>query len=318
MSALASEHCEACEKGTPPLERGRGGDARRRRPGLGARGQPEARAASSRSTNFRDAFGFVARAALVAEAEFHHPDIELGWGRAAFELTTHAASGLTRNDFVMAAKLDQLARGAEAAREPRSRDARPHQGGRRAPQRDLPDAGAGDPAEHAATTSCSAGTSCSACRSSRATTSRPSASGSTAPARAYGIEEEIAEAVGEPLPVRTAPETPGPSSQLEPPSRRSTPSGSRPSLLELVEVRLERQRGGRAQRRRERRPRPRRAARRVSRTPRSSASTSRRSRSSAVLDVLVELRARVPHDRPVTGAQRRQVERRAAARSDSR
>jgi 4a-hydroxytetrahydrobiopterin dehydratase len=60
--------------------------------------------------NFRDAFGFVARAALVAEAEGHHPDIELGWGRAGFDLTTHAASGLTRNDFVMAAKIDRLAR----------------------------------------------------------------------------------------------------------------------------------------------------------------------------------------------------------------
>jgi 4a-hydroxytetrahydrobiopterin dehydratase len=59
--------------------------------------------------NFRDAFGFVARAALVAEAEGHHPDIELGWGRASFDLTTHAASGLTRNDYVMAAKIDRLA-----------------------------------------------------------------------------------------------------------------------------------------------------------------------------------------------------------------
>ena len=58
--------------------------------------------------NFRDAFGFVARVALVAEAEGHHPDIELGWGRAKFDLTTHAASGLTRNDFVMAAKIDRL------------------------------------------------------------------------------------------------------------------------------------------------------------------------------------------------------------------
>ena len=64
--------------------------------------------ASERAPHFRDAFGVGARAALVAEAEFHQPDIELGWGRAAFELTTHAASGLTRNDFVMAAKLDRL------------------------------------------------------------------------------------------------------------------------------------------------------------------------------------------------------------------
>lgn len=58
--------------------------------------------------NFVDAFGFVARAALVAERQFHHPDIELGWGRAAFTLTTHSAGGLTRNDFVMAARLDAL------------------------------------------------------------------------------------------------------------------------------------------------------------------------------------------------------------------
>jgi 4a-hydroxytetrahydrobiopterin dehydratase len=61
--------------------------------------------------DFKDAFGFVARAALIAEAEGHHPDVELGWGRAAFRLTTHAASGLTRNDFVLAAKIDQLAEG---------------------------------------------------------------------------------------------------------------------------------------------------------------------------------------------------------------
>ena len=38
----------------------------------------------------------------------HHPDILLSWGRARFALTTHAASGLTRNDFVMAAKIDRL------------------------------------------------------------------------------------------------------------------------------------------------------------------------------------------------------------------
>ena len=58
--------------------------------------------------NFRDAFGFVARLALLAEAEGHHPDIELGWGRVAVTLTTHAAGGLTDNDFILAAKLDRL------------------------------------------------------------------------------------------------------------------------------------------------------------------------------------------------------------------
>ena len=108
MSELASEHCEACEPGTPPVSEEE--SAR-----LGARVPAWQREANQRLSrefkfpNFRDAFGFVARVALVAESEGHHPDIELGWGRAGFTLTTHAASGLTRNDFVMAAKIDRLA-----------------------------------------------------------------------------------------------------------------------------------------------------------------------------------------------------------------
>ena len=58
--------------------------------------------------NFRDAFGFATRVALVAEAEGHHPDMEVGWGRVVLAFTTHAAGGLTPNDFVMAAKTDRL------------------------------------------------------------------------------------------------------------------------------------------------------------------------------------------------------------------
>jgi 4a-hydroxytetrahydrobiopterin dehydratase len=37
-----------------------------------------------------------------------YPDIELGWGRVAVTLTTHAPGGLTGNDFILAAKLDRL------------------------------------------------------------------------------------------------------------------------------------------------------------------------------------------------------------------
>jgi 4a-hydroxytetrahydrobiopterin dehydratase len=110
MSQLAEEHCEACEPGTPPLTEEEAAGLSAGVPAWEREGNQRLRR-TFEFANFRDAFGFVARAALVAEAEFHHPDIELGWGRAAFELTTHAASGLTRNDFVMAAKLDALADG---------------------------------------------------------------------------------------------------------------------------------------------------------------------------------------------------------------
>jgi 4a-hydroxytetrahydrobiopterin dehydratase len=108
MSELARQHCEPCEKGSSPLEEPEAAALASEVPGW-ERSSNQTLRREFPFENFRDAFGFVARVALVAEAEGHHPDIELGWGRAAFQLTTHAASGLTKNDFVMAAKISQLA-----------------------------------------------------------------------------------------------------------------------------------------------------------------------------------------------------------------
>jgi 4a-hydroxytetrahydrobiopterin dehydratase len=108
VSDLAAAHCEACTPGTPPLPEPEAGALSTHVPDWKRDGTSALRREFS-FPNFRDAFGFVARVALIAEAEGHHPDIELGWGRATFELTTHAASGLTRNDFVLAAKIDRLA-----------------------------------------------------------------------------------------------------------------------------------------------------------------------------------------------------------------
>ena len=107
MTELAAAHCEACEPETPTLPESEAAELSAQVPGWERDGTRALRREFS-FENFRDAFGFVARAALIAESEGHHPDIELGWGRAAFELTTHAASGLTRNDFVLAAKIDRL------------------------------------------------------------------------------------------------------------------------------------------------------------------------------------------------------------------
>jgi 4a-hydroxytetrahydrobiopterin dehydratase len=104
---LAAAHCEVCTPGTPPLAEADAAELSAEVPEWQRDGNRALRREFS-FPNFRDAFGFVTRVALIAEAEGHHPDIELGWGRAAFELTTHAASGLTRNDFVLAAKIDRL------------------------------------------------------------------------------------------------------------------------------------------------------------------------------------------------------------------
>jgi 4a-hydroxytetrahydrobiopterin dehydratase len=107
MTELARQHCEPCEKGTPPLGEEEAAALAADVPAWKRDGNQTLEREFS-FDNFRDAFGFVARAALVAESEQHHPDIELGWGRASFKLTTHAASGLTKNDFVMAARIDAL------------------------------------------------------------------------------------------------------------------------------------------------------------------------------------------------------------------
>ena len=124
---------------------------------MGARGQPDACAASSRSPTSATRSASSRARRWSPRREWHHPDIELGWGRAAFELTTHAASGLTRNDFVMAAKIDRLA-GGRCVVSLEAEMLALIKAGRRAPQRHLPDAGARDPAQQPATTSCSAGT----------------------------------------------------------------------------------------------------------------------------------------------------------------
>lgn len=48
----------------------------------------------------------------VAEAEGHHPDLALGWGYLVVTLTTHDVGGLSKKDFICAAKLDALGVGA--------------------------------------------------------------------------------------------------------------------------------------------------------------------------------------------------------------
>ena len=60
--------------------------------------------------HFKDAIEFVNRVADIAEAEQHHPDIHLtGYKKVRIALTTHAIGGLSENDFILAAKIDDAA-----------------------------------------------------------------------------------------------------------------------------------------------------------------------------------------------------------------
>ena len=61
-----------------------------------------------RFADFRDALAFTNRVGELAEAQGHHPDIYLAWGKVKLTIWTHKINGLTESDFVMAAKADQL------------------------------------------------------------------------------------------------------------------------------------------------------------------------------------------------------------------
>ena len=58
--------------------------------------------------NFLDSQNFVTKVGQISENEGHHPDISFGWGYAEIKITTHAIEGLSKNDFILAAKIDQL------------------------------------------------------------------------------------------------------------------------------------------------------------------------------------------------------------------
>ena len=58
--------------------------------------------------NFIASQKFVNKVGLIAELESHHPDIHFGWGYAKIEIFTHVIQGLAENDFILAAKIDQI------------------------------------------------------------------------------------------------------------------------------------------------------------------------------------------------------------------
>jgi 4a-hydroxytetrahydrobiopterin dehydratase len=58
--------------------------------------------------DFSEAFGFMARVAIAAEKLDHHPDWSNSWNKVTVDLCTHSAGGLTKNDFELAGKMQQI------------------------------------------------------------------------------------------------------------------------------------------------------------------------------------------------------------------
>jgi 4a-hydroxytetrahydrobiopterin dehydratase len=106
---LAEQHCKPCEGGVAPLD---AAAARAQMKRIDPAWTLDAGAAAiRRSYQFRDFYrtmSFVNAVAYVANAEDHHPDLELGYNYCRVRFTTHAIKGLSENDFICAAKVDRL------------------------------------------------------------------------------------------------------------------------------------------------------------------------------------------------------------------
>jgi len=111
LTELANRRCEPCEGGVAPLTRAAADELLLR---LDPGWTLDERAVSlRREFTFRDFYrtmSFVNAVAHVANIEDHHPDLEVGYNVCRIRYTTHAIGGLSENDFICAAKLDQIPR----------------------------------------------------------------------------------------------------------------------------------------------------------------------------------------------------------------
>ena len=106
-SSLASEACVPCRGGVPPLK-GEELSALARELGNGWRVAGEHHLEKEFAfRDFAEALAFTNRVGALAEEEGHHPDIYLAWGKVRITIWTHKIDGLSRSDFVLAAKIDQ-------------------------------------------------------------------------------------------------------------------------------------------------------------------------------------------------------------------
>ena len=110
QTPLDQQHCVACKPGSPHLSR----EEIDRLLGEVDGWTVEAADGHLRLAKVFKFKGFmpgvelVNRIAPVAEAEKHHPDLLVSYGSVTVWLTTHAAGGITQNDFILAAKIDRL------------------------------------------------------------------------------------------------------------------------------------------------------------------------------------------------------------------
>jgi 4a-hydroxytetrahydrobiopterin dehydratase len=118
---LAEQTCTPCRGGIPPLTIGEARGYLAQAPSWNLLDDGGKLERTFWFSNFREALDFVRDMGELAESERHHPEVAFGWGYATISLRTKKINGLHQNDFIMAAKIDRLARERGAQENPRPR-----------------------------------------------------------------------------------------------------------------------------------------------------------------------------------------------------
>ncbi len=108
MPPLSQDACSACNSAASPLSEQEIQELLQQVTGWELRADGKAITLKRKFKNFKQALDFVNELSEIAETERHHPDIAFGWGYAEITLQTHAIDALHRNDFIVAAKMNEL------------------------------------------------------------------------------------------------------------------------------------------------------------------------------------------------------------------
>jgi 4a-hydroxytetrahydrobiopterin dehydratase len=106
---LKAKQCVPCRGGIPPLEPEQAREYLEQVPGWTLSDEADRISRSFTFGSFPDAIAFVGEVAELAEEEGHHPDFQIHYNKVDLILYTHKIGGLHENDFIMAAKIDELA-----------------------------------------------------------------------------------------------------------------------------------------------------------------------------------------------------------------
>lgn len=106
MDELSEQKCIPCEIGAKPLSPVEAQALKHEVPQWTLKEKALER--EFKFVDFKQAIAFVNKVAEVAEEQGHHPDIYISYSKVKLELSTHKVGGLTTNDFILAAKIDQL------------------------------------------------------------------------------------------------------------------------------------------------------------------------------------------------------------------